>query len=165
MRTWQEQLPFCELAGVWLAEINARVGRVEDARRLAQEALKKAAESASTWFLCLAHLTNGRLPAGVVDDTKQEAALHLRTAFVLATRMQSSPLLAHAAVELGDLLLKSNGITGISGQSADTATIKHRDTQKNQAKRYLQQAIELGEQLGMPRLLERARRLLMENDG
>jgi tetratricopeptide (TPR) repeat protein len=163
MRTWQEQFPFCELAGAWLADISARIGRMENARQLAREALKKAEESASTWFLCVAYLTNGRLLASIADDTKQEAELHLRTAFDLATRMQSLPLLAHAAVELGDLLLKNESIAVISGQSSDTVTTRRQDTQRNQAKRYLQQAIELGKQLEMATLCERAQRLLGES--
>jgi predicted ATPase/class 3 adenylate cyclase len=161
--TWQEQLPFCELAGAWLAEINARVGRVEEARQLAREALKKAEESASTWFMCIAHLTNGRLLTSVADDTKQEAASHLRIAIDLATRMRSLPLLAHATVELGDLLLKSNGVIVIPGQLSEASTTTRQDMQRNQAKRYLQQSIELGEQLGMLRLRERAQRLLVES--
>lgn len=159
-RTWQEQLPFCELAGVWLVELESRVERKAGARQLAREALKKAEESASTWFLCLAHLANGRLIASLADDMKQEAELHLRTACALATQMRSLPLLAHASVELGNLLSKSNGITAESEQSTETSTTTRQDTQKNQAKRYLQQALELGAQLEMPTLCERARRAL-----
>ncbi|MGE0680371.1 MAG: adenylate/guanylate cyclase domain-containing protein [Candidatus Binatia bacterium] len=163
MRTWQERLPFCELAGAWFAELIARDERKEEARQLAREALQKAEESASTWFLCAVHLTNGRLLASGADDTKQAAGLHLRTAFDLATRMRSLPLLAHAAVELGDLLLKNGKPAITPEQSSETSTTKHQDAQRNQAKRYLQQAIELGEQLKMATLCERARRLLVES--
>jgi hypothetical protein len=66
-------------------------------------------------------------------------------------------------VELGDLLLKSNGVIVIPGQLSEASTTTRQDMQRNQAKRYLQQSIELGEQLGMLRLRERAQRLLVES--
>lgn len=162
LHTWQKRLPFCELAGAWLAELVARAGRKEDARRIAQEALKKAEESVSTWFLCVAHLTNGRLLASFADDTRQEARFHLRAAFDLATHMQSLPLLAHTAVELGNVFLQNAKTVAIPRPPSETPVTKHQDSHSKQATRYLQQALELGEQLTMSMLGDRARRLLRE---
>lgn len=164
MRVWTERLPFYELAGSWGAERLARAGHAEDAWLLAREALHGAEESASAWFLCIAHLVSGQVLANpMTKDTAQEAEKHLRAACDLAASMHSVPLLAQAAVELGDLLLKSKAIPIESAQSAGPPSSEQHEERKYQAKYYLQQSIELGERLGMPKLLERARRLLTES--
>jgi len=160
-RTWQEKLPFCELAGVWLTTLVNRAGRGQDAQQLARKALAKAEESASTWFLCLAHFANGRVLANLSPETRQEAETHLRAACALATRMRSLPLLAHAAAELADFLVK-NGASPTPESSLGPLIARARDMRRVQAKHYLQQSKELGEQLGMEMLLERTQKLLAE---
>ncbi|MBI3248348.1 MAG: AAA family ATPase [Deltaproteobacteria bacterium] len=140
-RTWREQLSFCELAGAWLAEIEAQHGSAEVAQQLARDAVIKAEESGSLWFRCVAHLTLGRLLAWGVPETAPGAEEHLRAAYDLADQMHSLPFLAQTASALGSFL----------AGSSDEAT-------KTQAELYLRQSKELSTQLALPALHERAHR-------
>lgn len=138
MRTWHEQLAFCELAGAWLAELEARQGNSEAAQQLAHAAVAKADASGSLWFRCVAHLALGRLLAEPVATSTPEAEKHLRTAYDLATQMQSLPFLAQTTATLGVFFARSS----------DAATRTHAET-------YLRHASELSTQLT---LSERTRR-------
>lgn len=140
-RTWREQLAFCELAGAWLAELEAHHGNGEIAQGLARDAVAKAEESGSLWFRCVAHLTLGRLLADGVPELASRAEEHLRMACDLAARMQSLPFLAWATRALGEFLVGSS----------DAAS-------RIQAEPYLQQAKELSAQFVLPALHERTRR-------
>ncbi len=137
-RTWHEQLAFCELAGAWLAELEARQGNLAAAQQLAHAAVAKADESGSLWFRCVAHLTLGRLLAKHVSATTPEAEEHLRIAYDLAKQMQSLPFLAQTTIALGQFL----------ADSSDAAT-------KTQADSYLQQAQELRSQLALSQHVRR----------
>lgn len=143
IRAWREQRPFHELAGAWLATLLAQSGRQEEAWQFASAALEAAEQSGSSWFRYAAHIALGRLLAQVPGN-ETEAETHLGAAFDLATLMHSLPFLAHAAVELGELLWQSKS------QSAN----------KRQAERYLRQAIELSEQFAISGVAERANQLL-----
>lgn len=142
-RAWEERRPFHELAGTWLATLQAQSGRAEEAWRLAQTAVEAAEHSGSSWFCYAAHLALGRLLAQIPGD-EVEAGIHFRTAFDLATRMNSLPFLAHAAVELGELLWRS----------------EQQSAQQRQAEGYVRQALALGERLAIDSIIERARHLL-----
>jgi len=148
IQTWQEHRPFCELAGVWLAELAARAGDMAEARRLARAAVEKAEASGSRWFQCAAYLTLGKLLAADVSEKSNEAETHLRAACDLATVMCSLPLLAHATVELGAFFLR---------KSAPTAA--------GQAESYLRQAAALSEHLHMQNVRERVRQLRARKPG
>lgn len=138
-RTWRERHPFHELAGAWLAALQARAGRQEDACQLARASVAAAEHSGSSWFRYTAHLTLGRLLAQVPGNAT-EAETHLRAAFDLATLMHSLPFLAHAAVELGEFLWRS----------------KQQSANQRQAERYFRQAADLGNQLAISSIVERA---------
>jgi class 3 adenylate cyclase/tetratricopeptide (TPR) repeat protein len=138
-RTWREQRPFCELAGAWLAELAAQAGNLVEAQQLARAAVEKAETSGSRWFQCVAHLTLGRLLVAA-SEASDEAEAQLRTAFDLATMMRSLPLLAHAALALGECREKRG--------------------EAPRAKQYVRQALTLGEQLSIPDVIVRARHLL-----
>jgi tetratricopeptide (TPR) repeat protein len=142
-RAWCEQCPFHELAGVWLATLQDQSGHREEAWQLAKAALTAAEKNGSTWFRYVAHWTLGHLLAQAPGE-EAEAETHLRAAYDLATRMHSLPFLAHAAVELGELLWRNN----------------LQSTSKRQAEQYLRQAVELGEQLTINGIVDRASRLL-----
>jgi hypothetical protein len=144
-RAWQEQRPFHELAGVWSALLQNQAGHREEAWQLAKAALTAAETNGSTWFRYAAHWTLGHMLAQVSGEATA-AETHLRAAVDLATLMHSLPFLAHATVELGELLWRSN---------APNAS-------KRQAEHYLRQAVELGEQLMIRGIVERAGRLLRE---
>jgi class 3 adenylate cyclase len=103
-RTWREQRPFHELAGIWLADLMARKGQKEEAHQLAQAALAAAETSGSRWFRCLAHLTWGRILESTIEATKETAETHLRTACALATSMHSPPLLNRTTAALQTFL-------------------------------------------------------------
>ena len=160
-RIWQERLPFCELAGVWLAELMIRSGHVEDSQRFAREAVTRAEESGSTWFLYAAHLTSGRSLALNIEEKGQEAEIHLRTAIDLATRMRSLPFLAHATIELGELLFKRDLSADSANYRLDVPMGKRQSRLHKHVKQYGQQAVALGEQLSMPAVVARGRQLLM----
>jgi hypothetical protein len=142
------------LAGVWLAEIAARIKRDrEEAQRLAREALEAAETNGSRWFLCTAHLTLGRILAEASPEARVEAETHLRTAVDLATTMHSLPLLAHAAAALGQLLLQRSAAAVTVQQLVKMPQERQADPKLHQAQQYLRQAMALAEQLGMKHIL------------
>jgi class 3 adenylate cyclase/tetratricopeptide (TPR) repeat protein len=143
MRAWRERRSYHELAGAWLATLQAQSGRQEEAWQLARAALEAAEQSGSSWFRYAAHLVLGRLLAQA-PGKEAEAETHLQAACDLAMSMHSLPFLAHAAVELGELLWRS----------------KQPSANQSQAERYVRQAIELGEQLAISGIVERARQCL-----
>lgn len=147
-QTWEKQSSFCELAGAWLAEAWFHAGRREEALQLARTVVSRAPTNESTWFLCVAHLTLGRLLTRAEPNARVPAQDHLLTALQHAEAMQSRPLRVHALLALGE--------TWSEKQSPAA--------EKAKAKDYLIRAADLCGTLGMYAYQGRALSLLTQLD-
>ncbi|HEV8712275.1 MAG TPA: adenylate/guanylate cyclase domain-containing protein [Candidatus Binatia bacterium] len=157
-QTWQEKLAFHELAGPWLAAAALRAGRYEEALQIAKAALVQAEASESMWFLCIAHLTLGRLFNQLEARDEVSAETHLLAALQHAEELQSRPFCTHILLALGELL---GGKTVRRPQSGVRSQKRNGTIHKrNRAREYLTRAAELGEMLGMHAAREHAVELL-----
>jgi class 3 adenylate cyclase/tetratricopeptide (TPR) repeat protein len=169
-QTWQARYAFCELAGVWLADLALLAGRPEEALRLARAALAQAEASESWWFLCVAHLTLGKIFGHT--RTYAPAESHLAQALHYAELAHSPPLQAHALVEMGEViwnmshagLCRPADAEGHAPQhsSADDCTAAG---ERCRARESIVRAVELCDRLGMRSAGRRARALLARLDG
>jgi predicted ATPase/class 3 adenylate cyclase len=171
LQTWQTQQAFCELAGTWLAAVEMRAGRPQDALRFAQEALARAEASDSLWFRCVAHATLGSIFGQAGQQEYAAAEAHLLQALSAAETMHSQPLCGQVLLAIGELLWKRQ--QDLSSQPAD----KHPNDydsgtgqgtllldEKQRAREYLTRAAELCESLHMTTASRRARTLLGQVD-
>jgi hypothetical protein len=121
-QSWEKQSSFCELAGAWLAEARFHAGHQEDALQLAQTVVARAATSESTWFLCVAHTTLGRLLSWSAPNAAMSAEHHLLTALQHAEAMHSRPLCVHAMLALGELWGKKQQAAAVKAKARDYLT-------------------------------------------
>lgn len=147
-QTWEQQLSFHELAGAWLAEVKFRAGRREEALQLARTVISRADTSESSWFLCVAHTTLGRLLTQSDPNNTVSAEDHLLTALQHAEAMQSRPFCAQAMLALGELW----------GEKQRAAA------EKAKARDHLTRAADLCGTLGMYAYQRRALSLLAQLD-
>ncbi|MCS6926823.1 MAG: AAA family ATPase [Candidatus Binatia bacterium] len=168
-QTWQGRHAFFELAGIWLADLALLANRLEEALHLAREALVQAEASESWWFLCLAHLTLGK----ILSQTRAyaDAQAHLLQAQHYAGLAQSPPLQAHTLLEMGEMLWQRFH-TDLSHQrktqdrrSTDSVLLDSIGAEARQrARESLTRAVATCTQLGMPLLAQRAHTLLTQLD-
>jgi hypothetical protein len=152
-RTWEERHAFAELAGTWLAEVALLSGEKDKARQLATEALTRAEESKSQWFLCTAHLTLGRVLCQQRQIETLRVEHHLRTALNLAQSIASLPLEAWVSLELGEFLQRRHA----EGNRQEPTEKMLNGEQEPEV--YLARAEKLCEQLRVAPGLKRARAL------
>jgi hypothetical protein len=81
----------------------SRTGRPEEAVQLARAALVQAERSESPWFLCVIHLTLGRLLSQSNPEDELAVESHLVASLGYAEAMQSRPLYGRALLALGEL--------------------------------------------------------------
>lgn len=166
---WQAGHAFCELAGIWRAEVALLAGRLEEALQLAQAALAQAAASESWWFLCLAHFTLGKILAHTQAYASAES--HLLQALRYAELAHSPPLQAHVLVHLGEALWYASQLR--PQQQADARGLEHEESPaggwigagaQQRAREYITRALETCDQLGMPAIAQRTRLLRIQLD-
>lgn len=168
-QTWQGRHAFFELAGIWLADLALLANRPEEALPVAREALVQAEASDSWWFLCLAHLTLGKILCQM--RTSGDAESHLLQAQRYAGLAQSPPLQARTLLEMGEMFWQRFRTTlsdqrGTQGcRSTDSVPSDPTGAEARQrARESLGRALALSTQLGMPAISQRASFLLHQFD-